>query len=151
MPEPPYRGVMDQPSTSYPRLQQPVLDGTDPRRLAEFYRALLGWEYRDGDAPPASGLDDPELDWLVLLRPSGERGLAFQKVDSLPRTTWPEPGVPQQMHLDLTVADRDDLDVQHERALALGAVLVLDRSDDLDEALRVYADPAGHMFCLFVP
>jgi hypothetical protein len=35
-----------------------------------------------------------------------------------------------------------DLDVQHERALALGARLPQDRSDDPAEALRVYADPA---------
>jgi Glyoxalase-like domain len=40
------------------------------------------------------------------------------------------------------------LDVQHERALALGARLLEDRSDDPEEALRVYADPAGHPFCI---
>lgn len=43
-----------------------------------------------------------------------------------------------------------DLDVQHERALALGARLLEDRSDDAEEPLRVYADPAGHPFCIFV-
>jgi hypothetical protein len=32
----------------------------------------------------------------------------------------------------------------------LGARLLLDRSDDQDEPLRVYADPAGHPFCIFV-
>jgi hypothetical protein len=41
-------------------------------------------------------------------------------------------------------------DVQHERALALGARLIEDRSDDPEEPLRVYADPAGHPFCIFV-
>jgi len=39
-----------------------------------------------------------------------------------------------------------DLDVAHERALALGARLLYDRSDDPEEPLRVYADPAGHPF-----
>ena len=41
-----------------------------------------------------------------------------------------------------------DLDVAHERALALGARLLEDRSDDPEEPLRVYADPAGHPFCI---
>ena len=134
----------------YPQLQQPVLDCTSPRVLAEFYRRLLGLVYRDGDEPPPSGAEDPEPDWLVLLKPSGERALAFQQVAELPPTTWPEPGVPQQMHLDTTVPDRSGLDAQHERALALGARLVQDRADDPEEPLRVYADPAGHLFCIFV-
>src|SRR6266540_617074 len=43
-----------------------------------------------------------------------------------------------------------ELDVQHQRALALGARLLHDRSDDPQEPLRVYADPAGHPFCIFV-
>jgi hypothetical protein len=34
--------------------------------------------------------------------------------------------------------------------LALGGELRLDRSHDPDEPLRVYADPAGHTFCIFV-
>lgn len=38
----------------------------------------------------------------------------------------------------------------HERVLALGGVLRLDRSDDQEEPLRVYADPDGHPFCVFV-
>jgi len=28
--------------------------------------------------------------------------------------------------------------------------MLLDRSDDADEPLYVYADPAGHPFCVFV-
>ncbi len=58
--------------------------------------------------------------------------------------------MPQQLHLDCTVPDVAELDRQHDRALALGARLLLDRSDDPDEPLRVYADPSGHPFCLFV-
>jgi catechol 2,3-dioxygenase-like lactoylglutathione lyase family enzyme len=133
--------------TSYPQLLQTVLDCTDPRLLAEFYRQLLGLAYRAGDEPSDG---DADADWLVLVGPSGERRLAFQQVDELAETTWPEPGVPQQMHLDLTVGDRAELDTQHERALALGARLVLDRADNPEEPLRVYADPAGHRFCIFV-
>ena len=68
----------------------------------------------------------------------------------LPQVTWPTGPVPQQLHLDLTVAAAADLDAHHERALALGARLLLDRSGDPEEPLRVYADPAGHPFCIFV-
>lgn len=39
----------------YPRLLHTVLDATDVRRLAEFYRELLGLWYRPGDEPPADG------------------------------------------------------------------------------------------------
>lgn len=135
----------------HPTLAQTVLDTTDARRLAEFYRELLGFTYRPGDEPPPLGMDDPRgRDWLVLLDPSGSRGLAFQQVDELPPSTWPERGVPQQLHLDLTVASRTVLDSQHERAMALGATVLFDRSDDEEEPLRVYADPSGHPFCIFV-
>jgi hypothetical protein len=54
------------------------------------------------------------------------------------------------MHLDLTVPSTADLDLQHQRALALGARPLYDRSDHPQEPLRVYADPAGHPFCIFV-
>ena len=54
------------------------------------------------------------------------------------------------LHLDTTVPTPEDLRTQHARALALGARMLLDRSDDPEEALFVYADPAGHPFCIFV-
>ena len=135
---------------NHPQLQQTVLDTTEPRRLAEFYRELLGLAYRPGDEPPPAGEPDPNgADWLVLR--DGERtALAFQAVAELPAATWPEGPVPQQLHLDLTVPTVADLDAAHERAQALGARLLLDRSDDPDEPLHVYADPAGHPFGIFV-
>ncbi len=76
--------------------------------------------------------------------------LAFQQVDEQARTTWPSQQVPQQLHLDMTVPDRAALERQRERALALGAELRLDRSDDQEEPLYALADPDGHMFCIFV-
>ncbi|WP_456824445.1 VOC family protein [Cellulomonas sp. P5_E12] len=129
---------------TFPTIRQVVLDTTDVRRLAEFYRELFGLEYRPGDEP-----ENAEQDWLVLRSTSGVP-LAFQQVDALPEVTWPEGPIPQQLHLDTTVPDIAELDVQHERALRLGARLLFDRSDDLEEPLRVYADPAGHPFCIFV-
>jgi catechol 2,3-dioxygenase-like lactoylglutathione lyase family enzyme len=134
----------------FPVLRQTVLDTTDPRRLAEFYRELLGLQYRPGDEPPPAGEADPTgQDWLVLRGTTGPQ-LAFQRVAELPEPTWPDGPRPQMLHLDLTVPAVADLDAQHERALGLGARLLLDRSDDPEEPLRVYADPAGHPFCIFV-
>ncbi|MER6592140.1 VOC family protein [Micromonospora purpureochromogenes] len=136
---------------SVPRLCSVVLDCTDARSLAEFYRALLGLVYRPGDEPPEAGqADERGRDWLVLRTPDGAPQLAFQQVDQLPETTWPENRVPQQLHLDLTVASVEELQVQHERVMRLGGRLRYDRSDDPDEPLRVYADLAGHPFCIFV-
>ena len=132
----------------HPELLHTVIDTTDVRALAEFYRRLLGLSYRPGDEPPTSGPDDE--DWLVLVGAGGVRRLAFQRVERLQRTTWPAHDVPMQMHLDLTVADVDDLGRQRDRALTLGATLLLDRSADADEPLYVLADPAGHPFCIFV-
>ena len=135
---------------THPTVVQVVLDTTDARRLAEFYRELLGLRYRPGDEPPAEGERDVAgQDWVVLRNPSGVQ-LAFQQVEALPEPTWPEGPRPQMLHLDLTVPSVADLDVQHERALALGARLLGDRSDDPEEPLRVYADPDGHPFCVFV-
>jgi catechol 2,3-dioxygenase-like lactoylglutathione lyase family enzyme len=136
---------------TYPTILQTVLDCADPRATAEFYRQMFGLQYRPGDEPPPAGEPDENgQDWLVLLRPDGGRSLAFGKADDVAETTWPEPGVPQQMHLDTYVESVEELARQHERALALGARLRFDRTDDPDEPLRVYADPAGHLFCVFV-
>ena len=136
---------------AYPALRQVVLDTTNARALAEFYRELLGYEYRDGDEAPPAGEDDAKgRDWLAVVHPSGGPAIVFQQVTALPASTWPEADVPQQLHLDLTVPDEEMLRRQHERALGLGARLLLDRSDDPLERLYVYADPDGHPFCIFV-
>ena len=133
----------------FPTLRQVVLDCTDARALAEFYRRLLGLRYRAGDEQPAAGEpDDRGNDWLVLHGRGTQ--LAFQQVATLPEATWPDGPHPQMLHLDLAVGTVAELDAQDVRALALGARLLLDRTDDEEEPLRVYADPAGHPFCIFV-
>jgi catechol 2,3-dioxygenase-like lactoylglutathione lyase family enzyme len=133
----------------YPQLLHTVLDTTRPRELAEFYRQLLGLSYRPGDDPPVDGTPDT-ADWLVLVDADGVRKLAFQQVDELPASTWPKHHVPQQLHVDYTVSSAAELEHQRERAEALGARVLLDRTDDPDEALFVFADPSGHPFCIFV-
>jgi catechol 2,3-dioxygenase-like lactoylglutathione lyase family enzyme len=143
--------MSDATEPTTPTLRQVVLDCEDARALAEFYRQLLGFHYRPGDEPPQDGTPDTNgQDWLVLRDASGALQLAFQQVPQLPEPTWPEGPRPQMLHLDTTVPTLSELYVQHQRALDLGARLLFDRSDDQDEPLIVYADPAGHPFCIFV-
>ncbi|ARJ04059.1 glyoxalase [Cnuibacter physcomitrellae] len=132
-----------------PTLKQVVLDTEDARALAEFYRELLGLEYRPGDEPH-EGETHADTDWLALRFPGGGPELTFQQVDSLPAPTWPDGPRPQMAHLDLTVPTAEELQSQRDRALALGASILRDRFDDPEEPLYVFADPSGHPFCIFV-
>jgi predicted enzyme related to lactoylglutathione lyase len=118
------------------KLQAVALDCADPVRLAEFYADLLGGRV----------IADPEeSDWVEV---HGFEGipLACQRVDGYQPPEWPGQQRPQQLHLDFDV---DDLDGEEKRALALGAT-VLERTDQLRPGAnwRIYADPAGHPFCL---
>ena len=134
-----------------PQSAQVIIDSTNPRASAEFWRSLLGLVYREGHEPPGINEDDPVgQDWLNLLTPSGSSCLAFQKVEAQQKSTWPISGVPQQLHLDLTVRDLEELNVVHSRVLELGGELRLDLADSPEEPLFVYADPDGHPFCVFV-
>jgi hypothetical protein len=111
---------------------------------------MFGLSYRPGDEPPAEGEPDEQgEDWLVLHNPGGVQ-LAFQQTDGVRPSSWPGDEVPQMAHLDTKVSSVADLEAQRERALALGATQIFDRSDDADEPLYVFADPAGHPFCVFV-
>lgn len=134
-----------------PRIRQVVLDTTDARAAAEFWRHLLGLVYREGHEPTPIGTDDPAgRDWLNLRYPDGSPCLAFQQVEALPASSWPAADVPQQLHLDITVPTLADLDAAHARVLSLGGRMLDDRHDDREEPLRVYADLDGHPFCIFV-
>lgn len=78
------------------RLRQVVVDSTDARASAEFWRRLLGLAYRPGDEPPPHGeADEAGRDWLVLREPGGSPVLAVQQVSELRRSTWPSGSVPQ--------------------------------------------------------
>jgi catechol-2,3-dioxygenase len=125
----------------HPVLMHTAIDALDVRRLAAFYRDLLGLHTRAGD-------EDSD-DWQVLLDEDGRRVLAVNLVDRLERSTWPSEEVSKQMHQDFAVPDTAALERHRERAEALGAVVLLDRTDH-EEPLYVLADPEGHPFCLLV-
>jgi hypothetical protein len=112
-----------------------VLDCPDDEELARFYHALLGGEVNRPDRRWSLGGG-----WSTLHLPSGFV-LCFQRVADYQPPRWPDPRYPQQSHLDLGVAD---LDAAHAEALAAGATLLADPG----RGWRVYADPAGHPFCL---
>lgn len=112
-----------------------VLDAPDARELAGFYRRLLDW---------AVVQDEPG--WVQLSRPEGGIRLSLQTEPAYARPTWPAgPGDQQMMlHLDIEV---DDLETAGAHAVAAGAVLAQFQPQD---DVRVYLDPAGHPFCLWV-
>lgn len=112
-----------------------VLDAPDPRALAAFYQRLLGWTVRT---------DEP--DWVALAAPDGGAALSFQTEPAYRAPVWPAGPDDQQMmlHLDIEV---DDLEAAGAHAVAVGAVLAEFQPQD---DVRVYTDPAGHPFCLWI-
>jgi catechol 2,3-dioxygenase-like lactoylglutathione lyase family enzyme len=112
-----------------------VLDSPDARALADFYRRLLGWEVRQ---------DEPG--WVALRAPDGGAALSFQTEAAYVSPTWPSGTDAQQMmlHLDIEV---DDLAAASAHAESVGATLA---EYQPQASVRVYLDPAGHPFCLWV-
>ncbi|MER7933814.1 VOC family protein [Streptomyces sp. NPDC048409] len=119
------------------RLRNVVLDCPDPLALARFYAAVAG------GTPVAE--DD---EWVVLQVPDGPR-LGFQRVAGHTPPEWPRADRNgQQLHLDFDAGPSwADVDAAHEKVLALGA-RPLDLEDREKKDFQVYADPAGHPFCL---
>jgi catechol 2,3-dioxygenase-like lactoylglutathione lyase family enzyme len=108
------------------RLHHVIIDAPDPAALAVFWSALLG--------QPVTYRGD---DFVVVAADGTSSGLAFQRAPDQRPPTWPDPAVPQQFHLDVMV---EDPDAAAPRVLALGATRL--------DGDHVYADPAGHPFCL---
>ena len=111
----------------YPSL---VLDCSDPRPVAEFYAALLGWDAEVSD------------DWADVRSPDRQQCLSFQPVKDYRAPDWPGQDVPQQMHLDVMVRDLDEAEAE---VLKLGATKP---EHQPGTTFRVLLDPAGHPFCL---
>ncbi|MFE5339413.1 VOC family protein [Isoptericola sp. NPDC056578] len=115
------------------RLHHLVIDCPDPRGLAEFWSAVLGQDVTYADD-----------DFVVVARSDRHSGLAFQRAPDHQAPDWGDPARPQQMHLDVMV---DDVAEAHARVLALAARRLTAAAPGSGEG-DVYADPAGHPFCL---
>lgn len=111
------------------RMHHVIIDCPDPPALADFYAELLGlpvtWR---------------EPDFAVVASNETSSGVAFQLARGYQPPRWPDPRFPQQFHLDVMV---DDIAAAEPAVLALGA-----RRLPGGDGYRVYADPAGHPFCL---
>ena len=110
-----------------------VFDAPDLASESAFWSGLLG------------GTVDAEDDWHMVLV-DGRPRVGVQLAPGHVRPDWPN-GAPQQIHLDLWV---DDAAAAHELVMSLGATVLraAEESGDSPDTFQVYADPAGHPFCL---
>jgi catechol 2,3-dioxygenase-like lactoylglutathione lyase family enzyme len=108
------------------RLHHVILDCPDPRALARFYSALL-------EHPVIYASDE----FVVVAANDTTSGFGFQLAPGHRAPTWPDTAVPQQIHLDIMV---ESVARATPHVLALGAIQL--------DGEGVFADPAGHPFCL---
>ena len=109
-----------------------VLDAANLAAMSSFWAGVLG------------GTVEQDDDWHTI-SVNGQPRLGIQLAPDHVPPQWPD-GAPQQIHLDLYV---DDVAAAHDEVMALGAKQ-LQAADDLSAkaGFQVYADPAGHPFCL---
>ena len=112
------------------RLSSVAINCPNAGELAAFYADIT-----DGQVTFANEA------WATVNGPGGR--IDFQTVPGYTPPTWPEPTSPNQMHLDFYV---DDLAATEARVLAAGATKHHFQPNH-DHSL-VFADPAGHPFCL---
>ncbi|MFI0421450.1 VOC family protein [Spongiactinospora sp. 9N601] len=102
-----------------------TIDCAEPRRLAEFYAEILGFEVQYAEDEYA-GIGD------------GTTSIYFQRVPERVPAAWPGPG--KQFHIDVRVPD---VAKAVEEYIALGATRP-DFQPSTDWV--VLADPEGHLF-----
>ena len=106
-----------------------TVNAPDALALAKFYAEIT------------RGVATGSEHWALSTGSGGSIG--FQQVADFRAPQWPEGDVPMQMHLEFFV---DDLEATEARVLAAGATRY-DYQPNSDHCF-VYADPAGHPFCL---
>jgi hypothetical protein len=133
--------VVDSVVTRQPRREQVdiefqvvALDAAELEPMSTFWAGVF------------EGTVDAEDDWHMVMDRDGVPRIGVQLAPNHVPPDWPDGEVQQQVHLDLWVGD---LATAHEEVMALGAKLLQEAPDpDADEGWQVYADPAGHPFCL---
>jgi predicted enzyme related to lactoylglutathione lyase len=110
-----------------------VFDAADLPSESSFWAAVL------------EGTVDAEDDWHMVIV-DGEPRVGVQLAPDHVPPDWPDGTPQQQIHLDLWV---DDFAASHDRVMSLGAKVLKTAEDgDSPDNFQVYADPAGHPFCL---
>lgn len=110
-----------------------VFDAADPATESAFWAGLL------------DGTVDVDDDWHMVLVDGAPRVGVQLAPDHVP-PEWPHGTPKQQVHLDLWV---DDIATAHATVMGLGATLLQPATGGEDgDDFQVYADPAGHPFCL---
>jgi len=110
-----------------------VFDAADLSAESGFWAGVLG------------GTVDAEDDWHMVFV-DGKPRVGVQLAPNHVAPDWPDGTPQQQIHLDLWV---DDIEAAHDEVISLGAKLLKAAADtDTPDNFQVYADPAGHPFCL---
>ena len=111
-----------------------VFDAADLHAESAFWAGIFGGHVFEDEA------------WHSVIDAAGRWRIGVQFAPNHVPPDWPDGTPQQQVHLDLHV---DDPRTAHEKVIALGARLLQPASDlDSDQGHQVYADPAGHPFCI---
>jgi len=111
------------------RIAAIAIDALDPRRIADFWAAALGWQVVEEDAE------------IISIAPADARWPTID-VARVPERK----GVKNRLHLDLR-ADGSTAREEVARLVALGARPV-DVGQPPDASWTVLADPEGNEFCV---
>ena len=111
-----------------------VFDAADLSAESQFWAGVL------------DGVVDAEDDWHMVMV-EGQPRVGVQLAPNHVPPDWPNGTPEQQIHLDLWV---EDFPSAHDRVMSLGAKVLRPAATDVDpdDNFQVYADPAGHPFCL---
>jgi catechol 2,3-dioxygenase-like lactoylglutathione lyase family enzyme len=110
-----------------------VFDAADLAEESSFWAGVL------------DGIVDAEDDWHMVMVDGAPR-VGVQLAPNHVPPDWPDGTPEQQIHLDLWV---DDFEAAHDHVMSLGARILKPAGDaDSPDNFQVYADPAGHPFCL---
>jgi hypothetical protein len=111
-----------------------VFDAADLEEESSFWAGVL------------DGTVDAEDAWHMV-RLDGVPRVGVQLAPNHVAPDWPYGTPEQQIHLDLWV---EDFPASHDRVMSPGAKVLKPAAEDADspDNFQVYADPAGHPFCL---
>lgn len=111
-----------------------VFDASDLETESAFWASVFnGYVLRDEN-------------WHSVIDETGEWRIGIQRNPTHIKPEWPNGDQQQQIHLDLHVENQHE---SHEKLVSLGAT-ILQQAENMGsrEGFQVYADPAGHPFCI---